>query len=59
LFVSLDEAFQALYYRHRKFQGVSVPPSVCVGKVKVNVKVELSLCLTKHHAMKTCRGMEV
>jgi hypothetical protein len=28
-------------------------------KVKVNVKVKLSLFLTKHHAMKTYRGVEV
>jgi hypothetical protein len=25
----------------------------------VNVKVKLSLCLTKHHTMKTYRGVEV
>jgi hypothetical protein len=28
----------------------------CVGKVKVKVKVKLSQCLTKHHAMKTYWG---
>jgi hypothetical protein len=26
---------------------------------KVKVKVKLSLCLTKHHDMKTCGGVEV
>jgi hypothetical protein len=30
------------------------------GKMeKVNIKVKLSLCLTKHHAMKTYWGVEV
>jgi hypothetical protein len=30
--------------------------TVLLGIIKVNVKVKLSLCLTKHHAMKTYWG---
>jgi hypothetical protein len=30
-----------------------------VVKVKVKVKVEFSLCLTKHHTMKTYWGVEI
>jgi hypothetical protein len=29
------------------------------NSVKFEVKVKLSLCFTKHHAMKTYRGVEV
>jgi hypothetical protein len=38
------------------FKANSVPNSIEISSVKVKVKVKLSLCLTKHHDMKTCWG---
>jgi len=38
---------------------VAVVASVLVVVVKIKVKVKLSLCLTKHHTMKICWGVEI
>jgi hypothetical protein len=47
--VNSSELRKAVYY----------PTSHKKVKVKVKVKVKSSLCLTKHHAMKTYWGVEV
>jgi hypothetical protein len=43
----------------RRDSGGREPADYYTFSYKVNVKVKLSLCLTKHHAMKAYWGVEV
>jgi hypothetical protein len=43
----------------RVLKEVNITQKVDVKQCKVEVKVKLSLCLTKYHAMKAYWGMEV
>jgi hypothetical protein len=50
--------FKIGYVRHKEFwsRNISVKVHLKEEVREVKLKAKLNLCLTKHHAMKTCRG---
>jgi hypothetical protein len=57
----VDLVVRTMSVSHRRSSGCTPDPWLIATTVNTagKKKVELSLCLTKHHAMKTYRGVEV